>query len=354
MFNLLLGIFLFLSPIFFLPHPIGNLNALQFYQFGVIGNLGYDNLEYLFFGMGVLILFVSSVIGMPQRRFNGWSGFYLFLIFCISLYFSPIGIKLFYFVFLSFLLYYSVVVYVKNYKCLYVPIFFVVVLNTIFAVLQHFNIDPIYTPIGRCDGLMRMSTHMGAYQAITLPIVFELNPWLAIIPLISIVLSKSMTAIVVSFCWIAWKTRCFRSMPIMMSVLSGGIGLIIYQWHHIIYKLGIRLDVWIPALQQIMTRPFLGHGIKPLIYNWPGGRFDNPCNIYLELLYCVGVFALIPLYFMICDVIESKEKTLSACILIALVIGMEKSIMDFPTIGATVIVLMGLLTANKQEVSYST
>lgn len=350
MFTLLLGIFLFLSPIFFLPHPIGNLNALQFYQFGVLGNLEYDNLEYLFFGMGTVILFIVSTVSQPIRRFKFDSVFCLFLIFCISIYFKPIGIKLFYFSFLSFLLYYVVVTYAQFNKLIYYSIFSVAVLNTIFAILQHFHINLIYIPTGRCDGLMRMSTHMGSYQAIILPICFGLNPWFAIVPLIGIVLSKSMTAIIVSFGWLLWKVKSFRSMPILIGSLSLFIGMVMYHWHTIIHKFEIRFDVWIPILQEIINKPFLGHGIRPFIYNWSGGTFYNPCNIYLELIYCVGVFSIIPLYFMICDVVESKDKILSACLLIALAIGMEKSIMDFPTIGATVIVLLGLLTASKQEV----
>jgi len=149
MFDIALGIFLFLSPIFVLSAQIGNINALQFYQFGVLGNTGYNYLQLQFFCFGVAALFIIALLSQPQREFKDKWAAVLLSLFFINIFIHPIGIKFIIPIFCGFLLYYLVIVYTENYRKLFPYIFFASLLNTIFALLQFFNIHLIYNSTGR-------------------------------------------------------------------------------------------------------------------------------------------------------------------------------------------------------------
>lgn len=357
MFDIVLGTFLFLSPIFFLPKQIGNINALQFYQFGVLGNMGYNYLQLQFFCYGIVALFIVALLSKPQREFNNKWMVVLFSLFCLNVYFHPIGIKMFAPVLLGFLLYYLVVVYTKDYKRLFKFIFCASLLNTVFAILQFFNINLLYHSTGRIDGLMCLSTHLGAYQAIVLPICYALNPFFVIVPIIGIVLSKSITAIFILLCWliaisftgIKIKDRIFNisSFCVSMSLLTLTILFLLHNWNLILQKINIRITVWIPALKDIFNRFFLGYGLKPFSFNSPIGLYENTCSIYLGIAWCLGILVLIPLFMLIKDIFKSKNLILLTSILTALIIGIEKSIFDYPRLLGTTIILFGFLAVAK-------
>ncbi len=358
MFDIALGIFLLLSPIFFLPWQIGNVNALQFYQFGVLGNTGYNYLQLQFFCVGVILLFIAALLSKTQREFNDKWIVILLSLFCLNVYFHPLGIKMIVPVLLGFLLYYLVVIYTKNYKSLFKFILCVSLLNTIFAILQFFNINLVYHSTGRIDGLMCLSTHLGVYQLIALPICYALNPYFAIIPIVGILLSKSLTPIFIMFCLVIIKSftgvkikgRTFNigSISAFTLLLLLIIVFIFHNYSFIVQKLNIRLMVWLPTIKEISVK-ILGYGLKPFRVNSSMGLFENPCNIYLQAIYYLGVLVLVPISMIIKKVIISKDKILSASILIALLVGLEKSILDFPRMAGTVIVLFALLTITKKE-----
>ena len=58
------------------------------------------------------------------------------------------------------------------------------------------DIALIYNGIDRTYGLMKLESHLGTYQALSIPILYMFNPILAIIPLIGLLLSKTSTAII--------------------------------------------------------------------------------------------------------------------------------------------------------------
>jgi len=101
--------------------------------------------------------------------------------------------------------------------------------------------------------------------------------------------------------------------------------------------------VWIPTIKEISVK-ILGYGLKPFRLNSSIGLFENPCSIYLQAVHYLGVFVLIPIFMIIKKVIISKDRILLASILIALLVGIEKSIFDFPRLAGTTIILFGLLT----------
>lgn len=352
MFDIALGIFLLLSPIFLLPKQIGNVNALQFYQFGVLGNNGYNFLQLQFFQLGVLVLLMIAFVSKPIRELNDKNVLFLFLTFLISVFLHPISVRNFGNVFLGFLLYYLVVVYTKDYKKLFKFIAIVSIINCAFSLLQYFGIHLIYRPTGRIDGLMCLSTHLGVYQAIALPICYAVNPWLIIFPIITITLSKSITAILLMCGWLLftyWKKIFERGTIFFMLCLSMLTAFLIHNWQLIIQKLNIRIMVWIPTLKMTFSKLFAGHGIVQFKYLSPLGLFENPCSIYLELIFFLGVLSLIPLFLFLKNILTSSNKVLVSAVAVALIAGIEKSFMDYPRLAGTVIVLFGLLTIAKGE-----
>ena len=356
MFDIALGIFLFLSPIFFLPKPIGNVNALQFYQFGVLGNSGYNYLQLLFFGAGIITLLIIALLtAKPQREFEDKWAVALFGLFCLSVYFHPIGIKSFGNILLGFLLYYLVIVYTKNYKTLFKFIFSVALLNTIFAILQFFNINLIYSESG-VKGLMCISNQLGFYQALSVPICYTLSPYLVIVPLVGLLLSKSILgflAMLVGMIYLLYpKIKKIRVSLIYIQVLFSVFLLFILKYHNIlIQKIQIRGFVWWETLKLSLDKYFVGYGFNKFSVLHGRQVYENPYNIYLQVFYILGIAGVICLAMFLKDKFIYKiDRTIFASCLTLLVIGLGFCFMDFPRLAGTAIVSFGLLTlANDTE-----
>lgn len=355
MFDIVLSIFLIGSAIFIFP-VLGNIQALQFFQFGVIGHTGYNYLQLQFFQLGVLVLFITALFSKPQRAFNDKNAGVMFIAFILSVLLHPVSVKLIGNIFLGFFLYYLVTVYSKDKKWVYRWVIFVSILNTVFALLQFMGIYLIYQPTGRIDGLMCTSTHLGVYQAIALPICYSMNPWLAVIPATSILLSKSAFAVIVSLIWFAsvhWRMAFNYGSLFFMFIASLIFFPCCYFYHMILDKIIVRWYAWKPILLQILEHPFLGNGVKTVKIQSQAGLFENPQSAYLQYLYYLGVLAIIPLYLFINNKLKCRDRVLLSCFFIALAAGIEKSYFDFPRLAATVIILTALMNTTKGEIDVS-
>ena len=354
MFDIALGIFLLLSPIFFLPVPVGNIAALQFYQFNYFGFSNANN-QLLFFQFGVLTLFIIALFCKPQRVIKDkWLALSLALC-LLSVFWHPKTVKIFPNIMLGFLLYYLVAMYTKNIKKIACAVLIVSALNTIFAILQSFGIHWFYKPSGRIDGLMCISSHLGMYQALAVPICYWLNPWFVIIPIIGLLLSKCLIAnIAVSVAMIIYlRRKLARNMAGSVWVMFGlSISVIsaILAWQYVIQKGFIRLTVWNETIKLIWQKLFLGYGAGTFKLMIPQlGQADNPYSLYLSIFFFFGIGGLLFLCFLK-DRFTSMPKTaITASCLIALIIGLSQSFMDFPRIAGTVIVLFAFLTIEKGE-----
>jgi O-antigen ligase len=271
----------------------------------------------------------------------------------LSVYFHPKTIVWFHNIFLGLLLYYLVVNYTKNVKSVLKFVVVVAFLNTIFSILQFFDINLIYSQKPDIVGMMSYKTHLGIYQAISLPICYVLNPWLAIIPAIGLVLSKSATAMIPAIIGMVYLSRKrFYSMPNLMLLMS----CIVIFGGRVSYKLGLRLDVWIKTLDMIRDKLFLGYGIGVFNYiDAKGYEFTDPYSLYLEIGYALGIFGVIAL--LVCVIGKFKNikhirgitrGLVSACLILA-ISGLGYSFMDYPRLAGTAIVLFGLLTIKKGE-----
>lgn len=364
MFDIALGIFLFLSPIFFLPKQIGNINALQFYQFGILGNTGYNYLQLLFFGAGIItLLIIAMLTAKPQREFKDKWAVVLFALFAVSTYLHPIGIKSFSNILLGFLLYYMTVVCVKNYKILFKFIFAVALLNTIFAILQLFHINLFYNTArdmgGTIYGLMCISNQLGFYQALSIPICYALNPYLAIIPLIGLILSNSMLGIIATIVGMMYllfpKIKKLSVSLIYVQVFLSVLLLFILKHHNfLLQKLITRGYVWWETLKLALDRYIVGYGLGRFHNIYRGGQYENPYSIFIQVFYILGISGLITLGLFLKDKYANHKdinsRAIFASCLILLVMGLGFCFMDYPRLAGTAIVLFGFLTIAKGEV----
>ena len=347
MFTIALGIFLFLSPIVVLLGNNARLNglfaALQYYQFNFFGAVN-SAIQLQFFQYGAVALFITALLTKPVREFKDkYAGLFLAICF-VNVFLHPSGLRNFGYILLGVLIYYAVVTRVKNIKSLLWVIFAVSLSNTIFALLQFFGIHLIYSDIGRIDGLMCISNHLGIYQALALPLCYSLNPYLAIIPLIGLLLSNCVTATiaaVIGMSYFLWHKRYKMGSVTFMCFLSGIAFFVARNFKVIIYKMQLRFWVWGQSLEHIIQKPLAGHGIggfkmTKIIY----GQFDNPYNLYIETAYFIGIVGLIVLLLFVKDKISSTA--IGASCLILLICGLAQSFMDFPRLAGTAIVLFGL------------
>ncbi len=359
-FDLALGIFLFLSAIFFLPVQIGNVNALQFYQFGILGNSGYNYLQLLFFQAGIIVLLITTtLLVIPKRLFEDNWAVILFGLLSLSIFLHPRGVKSFANILLGFLLYYMVVVCVSVPKRLFKFIFIVSLLNTIFAVLQLFNINIIYNVTGRIDGLMYLSNHLGFYQALSIPICYALNPYLAIIPLIGLILSHSILGIIAAIAGMVYllfpKIKKLPVTLIYVQVFLSVLLLFILKYHNfLLQKFIVRGYVWWETLKLSLDKYMVGYGLGKFHNINNGGQYENPYNIFIQSFYVLGIFGLIALACFLknkyANYKDINSRAIFASCLILSIIGLGFCFMDFPRLAGTAIVLFGLLTISKGEV----
>ncbi len=361
-FDLVLKVFLLLTPIICLPLN-GWIARFQWYQFG--GFSGSASLLQLqFFQYGVVMLFLTALFEKPKRLFQDrYFGLLLFI--CIwNVIFYPKTILNFHNIFLGFLLYYLVVSYAKDIRSILKVIVVVAILNTIFAVLQFYDIHLIYRKTPEIIGLMNFKTQLGIYQALAMPICYSFNPYLSIIPLIGLLLSKSLTSLFVAIAGMVWLLRkkifwlAGSSYPCWIFAFSC-IGLICIKSFH---KLSLRFDVWLPTLKMMfgsIEKFIYGYGVGVFKYTYPipnsgmNMQYDNPYSLYLGVTYALGILGIIALILFIKDKFRGFKDTsligqgLFASCLILVLSGVGYSILDYPRLAGTSVVLFGLLTIMK-------
>lgn len=360
-FDIALGIFLFLSPVFINIFRSDTLAMLQFYQFGFLGN---DNsiAQLQFFQYGIVALFLTAMCSKPQRIFKDDYAAILFFAFLLSIFLHPLGVKNFVTVFLGFLLYYLAVVYTKSPKRVLMAVVIIAVLNTVFAVLQYFKINLLYSPTGRSDGLMCLSSHLGVYQALAMPVCYSAHPLLLFIPLAGLLLSKSFLAIAVSLVAFGF---IHRKRLISFVGKHGSVGfmlllsliafLTIRYFGLLVYKLSVRFSVWLHTIKLILERWHSGYGLVNFNFKYPMGLAKQHYSVYLQAGYIFGVFGIVLLFFLLKDKFyhyENNTKTGQAvflsCLILALA-GAGLSFMDFPRLAGTAIVLFASLTIMKGD-----
>ncbi len=354
MFDLALKIFLLLSPIIFLS--FGYAARYQWYQFGYFSS-SISLLQLQFFQYGIIMLFLTALFEKPKRIFQDKYFGILFALCIWSVFLHPKTIQNFHNILLGFLLYYLVVSYAKNVKPILKVVVIVSTLNTLFAILQFFHINFIYYPKADIIGLMSYKSQLGIYQALALPICYALNPYLSIIPLIGLLLSKSVTALIPAIIGMVFLFRkkiskiqfSFMYFMVFMTIIA----FICIKFFN---KLSLRFDVWVVTLQMIFKKLFYGYGIGTFKYvNTKHVEYTDPYSLYLGITHALGILGIIALILFLKDkFIGFKNNALimqglfASCLILVLC-GLGYSFLDYPRLAGTAIVLFGLLTITKGE-----
>ena len=133
----------------------------------------------------------------------------------------------------------------------------------------------------------------------------------------------------------------------LMSGISLTALFILLFHKKILAELFTRLWIWFETIKSLT---FTGHGLGSFKITSPikffnsvfiGETFDNPYNVYLGLIYALGILS-IPIFIWLYETLKIRNKLFPSC-LILIIIASGQSFMDFPRLAGTVIVLFGLL-----------
>lgn len=351
MFDKVLFVFMVLSPIFNIVINNARLNGifvgLQYNQFGTL-SLASNAVQLQFFQYMVIALLAGTFFSKQKRFLTDWSVGILFILTCVSFVIHNSTLPLFVPVLLGFLLYKTVVSSTRNMKIVLWAVFVVASLNTVFSVLQFFDIHLLYKPHG-VHGLMMIKNHLGVYQALAIPLCYALNPWLAIIPVIGLVLAKSSTGAIAAIIGILYVMRERIPKGIMTVWISVSVIAFLFIKHFRWFV--IRLPAWQEVFR---TRSWFGHGIGTFEMTVPDvGRYDMAYGIYQDAIYAVGIISVIFIFKFIKDNVRFYNDRIAngicgSCIIL-FVCGLTQSFMSFPRLAGTAIVLFALLRIVKEE-----
>lgn len=257
-FNLALKAFLFLSPLFF-------FRSMQ---------LSFA--RGMFFIISTFALFGITLGIPPRRKFaNGWISLFLILALIrvffdnsfgnmqaewFNFWFSFAG---FIYVFCGVLLFYLVFCYADNIKSYLKPVVFVCILNLILVIAQLLGKDFMWMNAPSVCGFMENPSQLGQYSAMAIPVVFYLNPFLALIPLSTLIISKSITPILASIAM--GITLCFQHKHRILIIVTIAVCLLIagtFNFNYIKSKFVSRPVIWSKTLNASLKKPYLGGGYK--------------------------------------------------------------------------------------------
>ena len=370
MFDIALGAFLFLSPIIFLfgnnARINGTIAALGFYQFKTL-SLENNIIQLQFFQYGIVILFIIALMQKPIRYFQDKYLAYFLGLCGLSVFIYPKTLTAFILIFLGCLFYYLIVGYAKNIKKLLYIIAGVSILNTFFAILQFFNIYLFYNPPENMTicGMMFSPSHLGTYQALALPICYMINPYLAIIPLIGLLLAKSITPILAGIVGIIYllfpkKKRIFINLAPMGLIASLGIFIILLigNFKTIFCKFAMRFELWVNVLKEIIKRSLTGFGLGTFpelsskIYSYQG-HWKWIYNEYLSIAFYIGILGLFPVIIFLKNKFNGigvgLERAIATSCLIIAIICLGQPAMHFPRLAGTIIPLFAFLEILKRK-----
>lgn len=256
-FDWVLKIFLFLSPVFLFQNYRASMARGMFFILGVFALYALSltlepkrKLNNLWVGLFLLLAFVrmfidNSVCEQPQMQwFNFWFS-------CAS----------FMYVFCGVLLFQIVYTHAENIREYIKPIVWVCVINAILTGAQLIGKDFLWYNAPSVCGFMENSSQLGQYSALAFPLVFFFNPLLSLIPLFTLIVSKSISPILA--CAIGMSVLCVltkRNVLIIPIVLSCVILAGIAGTQYISNKWSARPEIWQKTLRVSLQKPFVGYG----------------------------------------------------------------------------------------------
>ena len=365
LFNLALKTFLFLSPIFFFRTYQISLARGMFFLFGSFAlfgiSLANEPKRKLFNPWLTLILLAGLVRVFVGNEFGNasseWFNFWL----------SSAG---FIYLFAGVLLFHTVYCHAENIKQYLTPILAVCILNFILAVAQITGHDFMWFNRPSLCGFMSVSSQLGQYSALSVPLLYIVNPYLALIPLATLFMAKSVSAIVAVFAgaiWWSWNKKIKWFRPVYF-ILGIALVLGVFNYQYIITKWQCRPVMWEKTARVVLQRPYLGHGyrsftetvVQPEAKASLGSvEFSRCHNDYLHTMQELGipiVLFAVGLFIGLWKKFKAAKKDvltylLATSILIILVNCCGQTLIRYAEIAGTFIVVLALLFVKLKESS---
>jgi O-antigen ligase len=325
--------------------------------------------------MGTFALFIAALGIEPKRRFsNKWVSLFLFFAFIRMFFDNSVGDNSaewfnfwmscanFIYVFCGVLLFYLVYCYAGRPDKYFKLIVCVCILNALLAAGQLFNYDFLWHNATGISGFMAIHSKLGQYSAMCLPILYYINPFLAIIPLFTLLASKSLSPIVASCLGLGLFLALTRARKIILAGLIAGLVLAItLNFGLLKSKFYYKPIIWKKTIQIALQKPYIGWGYGSFtnkVINETAldvmGSFDmaRPQNDYTHtaqemgfpILLCVMLF-FINLFRKIV-MLENKSKLITCLIISNFVILVNMSVQPvirYASIAGTFIVLLAFL-----------
>ena len=299
MFDFVLKIFLFLAPI-------------VYWQ-----NLPLSQVQIQFFQLGTIFLFLVALSQKKQRDLQDSSLFALGCVCFLNIFIAktPFSNMALTNILFALLLYYLIVCYAKNIRCIFKVLVALSIINTLLAVFQRFGIDFVYATSSECSAFLGTSAFHGDFQALVLPLAFFLHPLLVVFPIAGLVLSKSATGLMAVSVGLTFLLVRRKHGPIYLLVVLSSLGAFVIHFRELLlYKIVMRLEIWERTLELIFDRPFQGWGFGSIkgfieLLYWPKyGNADRIYNDYLEFALCVGIIGLIVFILFVFNKIKRYRK----------------------------------------------
>ncbi len=332
----------------------------------------------MFFLFGSFALFGISLFKEPQRRLtNGWLALVMLwgLLRVFFGEFDDLGGEWFNFwlsaggfiyILAGVLLYKTVYCYAENIKQYFKPILAVCILNLILVLAQLTGHDFMWTNAPSVSGFASISSQLGQYSALSLPLVYLIHPLLSIIPLITLILSKSVSAILATFVGIGLfcVLRGYRR-TIILGLVAIAILLGILNFGYISTKWKCRPIMWEKTARAILEKPYLGHGYQSFNETVVQGRslslggaefsraHNDPLHTSQELGLPMMVF-IVGFLISLAKKFKTANKDillylLATSVVIVLVNSCGQTLIRYPEIAGTFIVVLALLAVKLEE-----
>jgi len=355
-FDIVLYIFAFLSPIAFL-FP-WNLDMFQrlFFSFGTLALFSVSFLckkqvEYKNKMVGISLLWVLFVVLLHSSIFKSQYAVAGYMFFASLT-------EGFLYILCAFILFKLVVEYSTDKFSIKYPIIAINILNLIFAVMQKFGIFLIFTKVQSPCGLMGNKSQLALFSALSIPLLlnsyykFHWVPWI-FIPIITLFISSSFTAVLALFVasilyfYKENKTRYYAA-------IIAAAFFVIANFKPLLYKIyWVRFDVWLHTIKEIIKSPFVGYGFdNSLRMNKVFCTMDNGLtyrhNDYLNLARDLGLPALIILMVLLYGILKGTQRDyMWIAFMVVLIACFFQTSMYFPRIASTAIILAALIEKKK-------
>jgi len=320
----------------------------------------------LFFICGSLVIFGVSLMCKQKRELsNKWVSAF-FLLSLLPVFFNNDNFFYFwgsmygfFYVLCGIILFRTVVCYSENISQYLKPIVIICLANIVLSSCQLFGYDFFWNKTSAFNpicGFFESPSQLGQYSAMSVPVLFFLNPFLAIVPIISLFLSKSITPIVSLFfgtLFFGWQLKK-KLLVVLALIVFITIG--IFNFSYVKRKWYTRPIMWEKTLMAAIEKPFVGWGygsFDSVVVKTEArtGKIINPgaFNDYFHTAQELGFSVLVAVGMFFIGLFKKikRKDLLSIClatsIIIVLVNMSGQALIRHASVSGTVIVLLALL-----------